>query len=407
MASTILAVGLFIFAAYFFKGIFTRTGVPDVLLLMLCGILLGPVLGWVSPAQFGAAGSALATMALVVILFEGGVDLDLSSLKSSISATLKLTLTTFIATVGIVTAAGVWLGGLAWMPALMLGMILGGTSSAVVIPLVQGLNVQGKARTVLVLESAITDVLCIVGIFVLLDAAKKGGVSATDTILAVSETMIVAVLIGGLAGLAWLFLLRAARQLPHGSFASAAMCFIVYGTTELLGFSGAIAALCFGLFLANGRRFAEATKLIRPGRLAAFSSEEQGFLQELIFVLKTFFFVFLGISMQLKDTHLLMIGAVIVVAVYAVRHVLAGMASDRDVPTEHVALTAIMVPKGLAAAVLAGLPLQQGVVGGELIQGIAFVVVLLSIGLTAVMIPIQRSELGAGLYQKLFARRLA
>jgi NhaP-type Na+/H+ or K+/H+ antiporter len=180
------------------------------------------------------------------------------------------------------------------------------------------------------------------------------------------------------------------------------MCFIVYGVTELLGFSGAIAALCFGLFLANGRRFADATGLIRPGRLAAFSSQEQGFLQELIFVLKTFFFVFLGISMQLKDTHVLLIGAVIVVAVYAVRHALAGLTSDHDVSTEHVALTAIMVPKGLAAAVLAGLPLQQGVVGGEMIQGIAFVVVLLSIGLTAVMIPIQRSTFGGGLYRKLF-----
>jgi NhaP-type Na+/H+ or K+/H+ antiporter len=106
--------------------------------------------------------------------------------------------------------------------------------------------------------------------------------------------------------------------------------------------------------------------------------------------------------MQLKDTHVLLIGAVIVVAVYAVRHALAGLTSDHDVSTEHVALTAIMVPKGLAAAVLAGLPLQQGVVGGEMIQGIAFVVVLLSIGLTAVMIPIQRSTFGGGLYRKLF-----
>jgi hypothetical protein len=37
-----------------------------------------------------------------------------------------------------------------------------------------------------------------------------------------------------------------------------------------------------------------------------------------------------------------------------------------------------------------------------MIQGIAFVVVLLSIGLTAVMIPIQRSAFGAGMYQKIF-----
>ncbi|MFN7221455.1 MAG: cation:proton antiporter, partial [Burkholderiales bacterium] len=170
----------------------------------------------------------------------------------------------------------------------------------------------------------------------------------------------------------------------------------------LLGFSGAIAALCFGLTLANGRRFAAASGLIRAGRLAAFSSSEQGFLQELIFVLKTFFFVFLGISMQLNDTRLFVVGAVIVVAVYAVRHVLALFATDRDTPQPHVSLTAIMVPKGLAAAVLAGQPLQQGVAGGEVIQSIAYVVVLLSIGLTACMIPLQRVPPVSTLYQALF-----
>jgi potassium/hydrogen antiporter len=58
-----------------------------VLLLMICGLIIGPVMGWVTPAQFGEAGSALATMALVIILFEGGVDLDLDSLGPAISPT--------------------------------------------------------------------------------------------------------------------------------------------------------------------------------------------------------------------------------------------------------------------------------------------------------------------------------
>jgi cell volume regulation protein A len=404
MATTILAIGLFVFAAYLFKGIFARTGIPDVLLLMLCGMLIGPVLGWVTPEQFGKAGSALATMALVIILFEGGVDLDLDSLKPSIVATLKLTLSTFVATVAIVTSLGFYFGGLSLMAALMLGAILGGTSSAVVIPLVQGLNIQGKARTVLILESAITDVLCIVGLFVLLDAAAKGGISAGATILAVTETMFVAVLIGAAAGLGWLFLLRAARRLPHGSFASTAMCFIVYGSTELLGFSGAISALCFGLFLANGRRFVAATGVINPARLAAFSSTEQGFLQELIFVLKTFFFVYLGISMQLKDPKLFILGGAIVALVYAVRHLLAHLATDRDVPRPYAAVTAIMVPKGLAAAVLAGLPLQAGIPGGEVIQGVSYVVVLLSIGATAILIPLQRIPPLSAVYGALYRK---
>ncbi len=404
MATTILAIGLFIFAAYLFKGIFAKTGIPDVLMLMLCGMLLGPVLGWVTPDQFGKAGSALATMALVIILFEGGVDLDLDSLRPAIASTLKLTVTTFVATFALAAGIGYVLGGLSLMPSMMLGAILGGTSSAVVIPLVQGLNIQGKTRTVLILESAITDVLCIVGLFVLLDAAKKGGVSAGATILAVSETMIVAVLIGAMAGLLWLFMLHLARRLPHGSFASTAMCFIVYGVTELLGFSGAIAALCFGLFLANGRRFVAASGLINPDRLAEFTPEEQGFLQQLIFVLKTFFFVYLGISMQLNDPKMFVIGGAIVVAVYATRHVLAYFTTDRDVPRSYAAVTAIMVPKGLAAAVLAGLPLQAGIEGGETIQAVAYVVVLLSIGATAIMIPLQRVQPVSGIYSGIFRK---
>ena len=404
MTTTILVIGLFIFAAYLFKGIFARTGIPDVLLLMICGIVIGPLMGWATPAQFGEVGSALATMALVIILFEGGVDLDIKSLKPALSPTLKLSLVTFIFTVAIVTVSGMQFASLALTPALMLGMILGGTSSAVVIPLVQGLKVQGKARTVLILESAITDVLCIVGIVVLLDAAKKGGISAGATVLALTETIVIALAIGAAAAIGWLFLLRAARKLPNGSFASTAICFIVYGCTELMGFSGAIAALCFGIFLANGRRLAVKLGVIRVGRLAAFSTREQMFLQELIFVLKTFFFVFLGISMQLNSQTYLLVGGIIVITVYGIRHVIALYATDSDTPRAYVALTAIMVPKGLAAAVLAGLPLQAGVAGGDAIQGIAYFVVLLSIAATSLMIPLQRVFPFSAAYDRVFSR---
>ena len=61
MAITILAIGLFVFAAFLFKGVFNRTGIPDVLLLMVCGIVIGPLTGWVVPEAFGQAGSVLAS----------------------------------------------------------------------------------------------------------------------------------------------------------------------------------------------------------------------------------------------------------------------------------------------------------------------------------------------------------
>ncbi len=268
---------------------FDKTGVPDVLLLIVCGILIGPVFGYVSPASFGQAGSVLATLALVVILFESGTDLDLASLRPSLSATLKITLSTFAVTAVIATGVGMTMADLPGMSALMLGAILAGTSSAVVIPLVQSLDVQGKARTNLILESALTDVLCIVGLFMLIETAKKGATSPAHIMFTLIETFVVAALIGVLAGAGWLMTLRKVRRLRHGGYASATMCFILYGVTELAGFSGAITAISFGVVLANGRHVAAATHVIRPGRLAAFSPREHAFLQEMIFVLKTFF----------------------------------------------------------------------------------------------------------------------
>ena len=51
-----------------------------------------------------------------------------------------------------------------------------------------------------------------------------------------------------------------------------------------------------------------------------------------------------------------------------------------------ISIISVMVPKGLAAVVLASIPLQQGVAGGELIQNITYSVVLLSILFTSFLV---------------------
>jgi len=47
-----------------------------------------------------------------------------------------------------------------------------------------------------------------------------------------------------------------------------------------------------------------------------------------------------------------------------------------------------MIPKGLAAAVLAGIPLQKGIAGGQIIQDLTYSIILISILITSVMIPL-------------------
>src|SRR6185437_381897 len=95
VATNILVVGALVFVAHAFTGIFSRTRVPDVLLLTIIGILLGPVFHLVTPANFGAVGPVFAAITLVIILFEAGLSLDFDVMRGAIRPTLTLTLTNF------------------------------------------------------------------------------------------------------------------------------------------------------------------------------------------------------------------------------------------------------------------------------------------------------------------------
>lgn len=109
MAEILFGIGLLVFLSLSFTAIFKRTLVPDVLLLILLGILLGPaVLGWVKPEDFGKIGGVMSTIALVVILFESGTTLDIDLLAKMLKTTLSLAVSTFACTVLIIAATAYW-----------------------------------------------------------------------------------------------------------------------------------------------------------------------------------------------------------------------------------------------------------------------------------------------------------
>jgi potassium/hydrogen antiporter len=403
MSTTILIIGLMVFFAHFLSLQFRRTNIPDVLVLMLVGIVIGPVLGIVTPEDFGKIGSLIATIALVVILFEGGTTLDLSVLGKSLGTTGLLAVVSFVLTAAIVASIGFFTLGLSPLAAIILGVTLGNTSSAVVIPMVSSLRLSEKPATVLVLESALTDVLSIVGVFALLQFHTQGDVEPGRLIGTVLASLIFAAAIGVLGGIGWLLVLGKARDFPNTISSTLAYVFIVYGLTEILGFSGAIAALALGVSLTNFRKF----NLYRipnvDKNIVPLNETDLAFYSEAVFLLKTYFFVYLGISIHFTDALMAVTAISMVLMVYAMRLGLTRFIfrgpgySLRDA-----AFTSMMAPKGLAAAVLATLPLQYGIAGGEMIRDTTYMVVLLSITLTALLVIIYHS----GFVERLYARTL-
>jgi cell volume regulation protein A len=387
MSTTILFIGLMVFFAHFLSLQFRKTNIPDVLVLVIVGIVLGPVLGFVSPADFGKVGSLFATIALVVILFEGGTTLDMNVLGKSLSSTGKLALGCFLLTTLIVAAVGMYALGLTVLPAAMLGLTLGSTSPAVIIPLVKALRVSEKPATVLVLESALTDVLSIVGVFALLQVQNQGAVGAGHLVGSVLSAMVFAAVIGVLGGIGWLLVLGRVRDFPNTISSTLAFVFIVYGATEGLGFSGAIASLALGITLTNFEKF----KLNRipsiDRNIVPLNEVDLIFYSEAVFLLKTYFFVYMGISINFGAVQIAVTAVAMVLAIYVMRIVLTRFVfRDPEYSLRDTAFTSMLAPKGLAAAVLAALPLQYGVAGGEVIRDTTYMAVLFSITLTALLV---------------------
>jgi len=387
IAPVIVFVGVLVFLAHIFTAIFSRTRVPDVLLLIIIGICVGPVLGLASPAHFGTVGPILTTVTLIIILFESGTALELMSLRSAVGGAMALATVTFFISMGAVAGVALWLTDLELIPAFILGAIVGSISEAIVIPLVKQLRMRKDSQTMLSLESSVNDVLSIVITIALVEAYLLGEFPWAAVAGSLVAAFLVAVVAGVAGAFIWSRLLNRIHAIKNAMFTTAAFVFIIYGVVEILGFNGAIAALAFGITIGNVEsirfyifRRPQATEV------EGLNPTEKAFFSEVAFLLKTFFFVYLGISLELISGWLIQLALILTAVIFLLRIPAVKVTVRKSIPARDASIVAIMVPKGLAAAVLAIIPLQAGVLGGELIKNVTYGVVLSSIVFTSIML---------------------
>ena len=387
IAPVIVFVGVLVFLAHLFTAIFSRTRVPDVLLLIIIGICIGPVLGLTSPENFGTVGPILTTITLIIILFESGTALELMSLRSAVGGAMALATVTFFVSMGAVAGIVLWLTDLELIPAFILGAIVGSISEAVVIPMVKQLRMRKDSQTMLSLESSINDVLSIVITIALVEAYLQGEFQLAAIAGDLIAKFLVAVVFGVAGAFIWSRLLNRIHAIKDAMFTTAAFVFIIFGVVQILGFNGPIAALAFGITIGNVEsiRF-YIFRRAQASEVEGLSVTEKAFFSEVAFLLKTFFFVYLGISMELISGWLIQLSLIFTVAIFLLRIPAVKVTVRKSIPVRDASLVAIMVPKGLAAAVLAIIPLQMGVAGGELIKSLTYGVVLSSIVITSVML---------------------
>lgn len=384
----IIALGLLIFSSHLFNALFSRTKIPNVLLLLLIGIIIGPVSGIVTKDFFGEIGSVFTTITLIVILFESGANLKIKEIRQSIGSASLLTLINFIVTLGIAGFIAHFFLGVDWLSSAFLGSIIGGTSSAVVIPMVKQLKMGQKSSSVLILESALSDVLCLVVGLALLDGMVKGEVSVIAVLSSMWKAFLFAILMGLAGGFVWSILISLIRGINNSMMTSLAFTFILYGLVELLRLNGGIAVLSFGILLGN-------TELINSSRVfkklfnfqsSGFNENEKNFFGEIVFIMQTYFFVYVGISIQFGSLWTYAVGFLIVIIIIILRVPAIRLLIGKRVLKPERAVMSAMTPKGLVPAVLASIPLQMGLTHGEVIMDLGYSVVLFSILLTSILV---------------------
>lgn len=383
----IVFLGLLIFFSHFFNAIFDRTRIPNAFLLMIIGIIVGPVCNLISSNHFGQLGGVFTTLTLIVIVFESGLSLRFGEVRRAIGSASILALANFILAMGVMSVLFFYLtdlkdqGSQGWVVALFLGSILGGTSSAVVIPMVRQLRLVEKGQSVLVLESALSDVLCLLVGLALLDSMKLWEVPLTPLFHKIWQSFLFAILLGAMAGLFWAFILNRVPKIKQSLFSTLAFAFVVYGIIELAGFNGGIATLVYGVILGN-------TEGIRSKKLFAriFISEDivlydnaKGFFSEIVFILQTYFFVYIGINIKLGHPSTYLIAMLVVVINILLRSATVRVLPQKNLSFRDKTIMSVLSPKGLVPAVLASLPLVMGISAGEMIQEMAYAVVFVSI----------------------------
>ena len=403
-AVTVLFLGILIFLGNILSRFFTITKIPDVLFLIALGIIVGPVLDFVEPSAFGVVGPIFSEVTLAIILFEGGLHITVDALKKAMTGTLAITITNFVGITVICIVVMQYFMGFTLMEACMLGAILGGTSSAVVIPFTNYLNMGKDTKAILALESAIGDVLCIVILLALIDVFKVQDFNIGHVAGNLIASFLIAIIIGVVAGVWWSSVYHKLVTIKS-IFITPAFVFIVFGFVSLLGFSGAIAALALGVTFGNLNYFKAEKVLPFLGNdvtQVELTPVEVEFFSQLVSLLKTFFFIYIGISIHFTNMDILYIGALLTIIIYLARIAMVRVMIPRRIPVADAAYMSIMEPKGLASAVLASMPLQAGIAAGQTIQDVTYIVIFFSIVACSILVFLLEKTSFAKEYQKLF-----
>ncbi|QMU54151.1 MAG: peptidase [Nitrosopumilus sp.] len=375
----LLAAGVVIFLGVAGEAFFKKTGIPDVAFLMILGVIIGPVFGIIQPEAVIQVVPYFAALALIIIMFDGGLNLDIKHVVKTAHFSVTLAVVGFILSVVMISLAAHFALGWAWLESILLGSIVGGSSSAIVFGLVRNIKISEETKSMLSFESALTDILATIIAFILFEAVLAGHFDIETLQETIGRAIVVGLVLGFGVGIPWMYVSTKLGNAQHAYMLTLGILFVLFFLANSFGESGALTALVFGLMIGNKNHLSRVLKFKIPKIETDDPTHNQ-----LTFLVRSFFFVFVGLMASFGQIEYLIFGVLITVVVYFGRIFVGKITLTKRFSLLDRAVTNSMIPRGLAAAVLATYPITLGLPNAEAYPQLIFFIILSSVIITTI-----------------------
>lgn len=354
-----------------------RFKIPALILLIIAGLIMGPITGWINPKEdFGDMLHPIVSLSVAIILFEGGLNLKWHEFKQNSQVINRLISWNVVATFALGAIGSYYLVGLSMPVALIFGAIIIVTGPTVIVPLLKQANLSRRPAALLRWEGIINDpvgallVVLIYGYYML----SQSETLVIDIVIGLGLSLVVSLILGVGVGFIIAEAFKKGKVPEHlKSPLILISIFLVYSLANLVqSEAGLMATTILGITLAN-------QKLNSLGELRRFKEYVTILLVSSIFIILT---------AEIEPEIIQRLGwqswLLLFLIIFVFRPLTIYLSTIRtDIDWHERLLIAWIAPRGIVAAAVAGLfspqLIEKGYAGAELLLPLVFALIILTV----------------------------
>jgi len=359
----LILVSFTLLLSYLSSLLYSKTKIPDIAWLMLLGLIVGPGLNLFNKDLFLELAPMMSILALTIILFEAGINVDIEMLFETMGKSLLLSATSLLTVITVIGLTVNYLlpGEFTLLQSMLLGAMIGGSSTVSVYAVLESLSrvVEDmlSTRVLLTMESIISDPLCIVASITFIKMIMEPQTSLLESIRDIFSVFTLSTIFGLGAGILWAKILNKLRGKSMLYMLTLSALIPTYIASEhLIGEGGgAMTALAFGLSITNYKWVMEKFGVSVKSYIDRKKIRE--FHEEVTFFIKSFFFVYIGLIVSLNKQYAIY-GTGIALLLMLIRYlVVNGLDQFLPFTLEERTISKYVFAMGLPAFVMSQLPM--------------------------------------------------